>query len=47
MPFTIFFCYAREDETRLNKRKTYLRPLQWEGLIDVWYDREIWADLRQ
>ncbi len=39
----IFCCYAREDEALLNKLKTHLRPLQRQGLIDVWYDREISA----
>src|SRR5579863_1063965 len=41
MPVKIFFCYAREDELLLNKLKTHLRPLQREGLIEVWYDRDI------
>ncbi len=43
MPVKIFFCYAREDELLLNKLKTHLRPLQREGLIEVWYDRDISA----
>jgi hypothetical protein len=43
MPVTIFFCYAREDEALLNKLKIHLRSLQWEGLIDVWHDRDISA----
>jgi len=43
MPVTIFFCYAREDVVLLNKLKTHLRPLQRQGLIDVWYDRDIRA----
>ena len=43
MPVTIFFSYAREDETLLNKLKKHLRPLQRQGLIDVWYDRDISA----
>ena len=43
MPVKIFFCYAREDETLLNKLKSHLRPLQRQGLIDIWYDREISA----
>jgi hypothetical protein len=41
MPVTIFFCYAREDEALLNKLKAHLRPLQRQGLIDVWHDRDI------
>jgi len=43
MPVKIFFCYAHEDEPYLNKLKAYLRPLQRQGLIDVWYDRDISA----
>ncbi len=43
MPINIFFSYAREDETLLNKLKTHLRPLQLQGLIDLWYDRDISA----
>lgn len=39
----IFFCYAREDETFLNKLKTQLRPLQRQGLFDLWHDRDISA----
>jgi TIR domain/prokaryotic YEATS domain len=41
MPVKIFFCYAHEDEALLNKLKTHLRPLQRQGLIDIWYDRDI------
>src|SRR5712691_2268019 len=43
MAAKIFFCYAHEDEALLNKLKTHLRPLQRQGLIDVWYDRDIRA----
>ncbi|SRR6266567_3018605 len=43
MSVKIFFCYAREDEALLNKLKTQLRPLQRQGLIDVWHDRDISA----
>src|SRR5216683_1299922 len=43
MPVKIFFCYAHEDEPLLNKLKTHLKPLQRQGLIDVWYDRDITA----
>src|SRR5579859_3839311 len=43
MPITIFSCYAREDEALLNKLKAHLRPLQRQGLIEVWYDRDIRA----
>ena len=43
MPVKIFFCYAHEDEPLLNKLKAHLRPLQRQGLIDVWHDRDISA----
>lgn len=39
----LFFCYAHEDEALLDKLKAYLRPLQRQGLIDVWHDRNISA----
>jgi TIR domain len=42
-PIKIFFCYAHEDEELFNKLKAHLRPLQREGFIDVWYDRDISA----
>jgi hypothetical protein len=43
MAIKIFFCYAHEDEALLDKFKTHLRPLQRQGLIDVWHDRDISA----
>ncbi len=43
MPVIIFFCYAHEDEALLNKLKSHLRPLQRQGEIDVWHDRDISA----
>ncbi len=43
MPVNIFFCYAHEDEALLNQLKAHLKPLQRQGLIDVWYDRDIGA----
>lgn len=43
MAVKIFFCYAHEDEELLNNLKAHLKPLQWEGLIDIWYDRDISA----
>ena len=43
MAVKIFFCYAHEDEPLLNKLKAHLRPLQRQGLVDVWYDRDISA----
>src|SRR5258706_12668328 len=43
MPVRIFFCYAHEDEALLNKLKAHLKPLQRQGLIDTWHDRDISA----
>lgn len=43
MSIEIFFCYAHEDEPLLNKLKVQLKPLQRQGLIDVWHDRDISA----
>jgi TIR domain-containing protein len=43
MPVKVFFCYAHEDEPLLKKLKTHLKPLQRQGLIDIWYDRDISA----
>jgi hypothetical protein len=40
---TVFFCYARKDEPLLNQLKNHLQPLQRQGLIKFWYDREIRA----
>ena len=41
MAVKIFCCYAHEDEPLLNKLKAQLRPLQRQGLIDMWHDRDI------
>src|SRR5947209_12052879 len=43
MAVKIFICYAREDEELLKKLKAHLKPLQRQGLIDVWHDRDISA----
>ncbi len=43
MPVKIFSCYAREDERLLNRLKTHLKPLQRQGLINIWHDRDISA----
>jgi hypothetical protein len=43
MSVSISFCYAHEDETLLKQLKAHLRPLQRQGLITVWYDRDISA----
>ena len=41
MSVKIFFCYAHEDEELLNKLKAHLTPLQRQGLIATWHDRDI------
>src|SRR6266487_4121445 len=41
MPIKIFFCYAHEDEGLLKNLKRHLRPLEREGLINIWHDRDI------
>jgi TIR domain len=41
MPIKIFFCYAHEDERLLNQLKIHLKPLQRQGTIEMWYDRDI------
>lgn len=43
MRVKIFFCYAREDEALLQGLEKQLRILRRQGLIDVWYDRDISA----
>ena len=45
MALKIFFCYAHEDELLLNKIKMQLKPLERQGLIEMWYDREIRAGM--
>lgn len=42
-PIKIFFCYAHEDEALLKKLQTHLRTFQRQGLIELWYDRDISA----
>ena len=41
MSIKIFFCYAHKDEELLNKLKAHLRPLERQGFIDMWHDRDI------
>lgn len=43
MPAKVIFCYAHEDEALLNQLKTQLKPLERQGLIELWYDRDIRA----
>ena len=40
-PTTLFYAYAREDETLRNKLNSHLALLRQQGLIEEWYDREI------
>ncbi len=37
----IFLCYAREDEKLCQEIEKQLSALKRQGLIDVWYDRQI------
>jgi formylglycine-generating enzyme required for sulfatase activity len=37
----IFFSYAREDELLRDELAKHLKPLQQEGIITAWHDREI------
>src|SRR5260370_20773878 len=41
MAVKIFYCYAREDEPLLNELKIHLEALRRQGLIEMWYYREI------
>src|SRR5713226_2599017 len=43
MAIKIFFCYAHEDEALLEKLKVHLTPLQRQGFINTWHDRDITA----
>lgn len=43
MPIKIFFCYAREDAHHLKKLKQNFQQLQRQGLVELWYDRDISA----
>lgn len=43
MAVKLFCCYAHEDEALLMKLKSHLRPLQRQGLIEIWHDRNITA----
>ena len=39
----IFFCYAHEDEELLKGLAKQLQALKRQGIIDMWYDRDISA----
>ncbi len=43
MAIKLFCSYAHEDEELLNKLKVQLSPLEREGLIELWHDRDISA----
>jgi tetratricopeptide (TPR) repeat protein len=43
MPVNTFFCYTHKDAPLVDQLETHLRPLQRQGLINMWYDREITA----
>ena len=43
MPIKTFFCYAYEDKKLLEKLRKQLKPLEREGLIEMWYDGNISA----
>ncbi len=45
MALKVFFCYAHEDELLLNRIRMQLKPLQRQGLIELWHDREISAGM--
>ena len=40
-PTTLFYAYARADETLRNRLNSHLGLLRQQGLIEEWYDREI------
>lgn len=37
----VFLCYAQEDESAMRELVIYLKVLQRQGYLKVWYDREI------
>lgn len=39
----IFLCYAQQDQRLMNELEKQLRALKQQGLIDIWFDREISA----
>ena len=39
----VFFAYSHEDEQLWDKLANHLKPLQREGIISTWYDRDISA----
>ena len=43
MPLKTFFCYAHEDKRLLDKLRKQLKPLERDGLIEIWCDGDISA----
>src|SRR6266566_213407 len=43
MGVSLFCSYARKDKVLLDELRIHLRPLEREGLIEVWDDRDISA----
>jgi hypothetical protein len=43
MGVSLFCSYARKDKVLLDELRVHLKPLEREGLIEVWYDRDISA----
>src|SRR6185295_20240204 len=39
----VFIAYARNDESALEELVAHLAPLQRQGLIHAWYDRQVEA----
>lgn len=37
----IFFCYAHEDAMLLDQLKQHVKPLQQQGIFDMWHDQDI------
>src|SRR5258708_19479216 len=43
MAVEVLLCYAHKDEHLLKKLKIQLKPIQREGLVKIWHDRDISA----
>jgi hypothetical protein len=42
-PLKLFYCYAHEDKSLRDELDAHLSGMKRQGLIKVWYDREILA----
>ena len=42
-PLKLFYCYAHEDKTLRDELDAHLSLMKHQGLVTVWYDREILA----